>query len=314
MAAWHRPILIALAVAGAVALAAPGSAEVSVRSDGQYRYVQSDGLPNHATGAFPNADNPNALSAQSHSFRMPANPQQAGRMAELGMNLFGVAVNGVPFDPFAAEWWNRDRNSGWQYEPLGGGIDLGVDAANAHVQPDGSYHYHGIPGPLAGAAADGHSVLIGWAADGFPIYVRHGYADPTNPAGGAKALRSSYRVRQGARSGGPGGAYDGTFVQDYEYVAGLGDLDACNGRFAVTPDYPGGSYAYFLTDAYPHIPRCFAGTPDPSFARGGPGGAGGQGGPGGQGGGPGGPPAGAGGPPPGGPPPGGPPPPRPPRQ
>ena len=163
-----------------------------------------------------------------------------------------------------------------------------------------------FPERLRGTAADGHSVLAGWAADGFPIYIRFGYADPTNPASGAKGLRSSYRVRQGTRSGGPGGAYDGTFVQDYEYVAGLGDLDACNGRFGVTPDFPGGIYAYFLTDSFPFIPRCFAGTPDTSF-RHGPGGGGQGGGPGGgPGGGQGGPPAGAGGPPPGGPPPGAP--------
>src|SRR5262249_30695572 len=42
----------------------------------------------------------------------------------------------------------------------------------------------------------------------------------------------------------------GTFVEDYEYVAGAGDLDQFNGRFAKTPEYPAGTYAYFLsTDA-----------------------------------------------------------------
>src|SRR5262249_53556518 len=39
----------------------------------------------------------------------------------------------------------------------------------------------------------------------------------------------------------------GTFVEDYEYVAGSGDLDRYNGRFAKTPEYPDGIYAYFLT-------------------------------------------------------------------
>tara|TARA_R100000988_G_scaffold21996_1_gene10866 strand:+ start:250 stop:363 length:114 start_codon:yes stop_codon:yes gene_type:complete len=30
---------------------------------------------------------------------------------------------------------------------------------------------------------------------------------------------------------------------------------------------PDGTYAYFLTDYFPVVPLCFAGTPDPSFAR-----------------------------------------------
>ncbi|WP_367646648.1 YHYH protein [Ruegeria arenilitoris] len=33
----------------------------------------------------------------------------------------------------------------------------------------------------------------------------------------------------------------------------------------VSAAFPSGTYAYFLTDDYPVVPRCFAGTPDPSF-------------------------------------------------
>ena len=39
----------------------------------------------------------------------------------------------------------------------------------------------------------------------------------------------------------------GTFVQDYIFEEGLGTLDRHNGRFAVTPEYPNGTYAYFMT-------------------------------------------------------------------
>ena len=53
----------------------------------------------------------------------------------------------------------------------------------------------------------------------------------------------------------------GTFVQDWEYVAGLGDLDECNGRTGVTPEFPGGIYHYTVTDTYPFIQRCVKGTP-----------------------------------------------------
>ncbi len=80
-------------------------------------------------------------------------------------------------------------------------------------------------------------------------------------------LRSSYRLRSGTRDGGPGGAYDGTFGRDYLYLPGLGNLDECNGRVTKTPEYPQGTYAYFLTDDYPIIPRCLRGTPDPSFTQ-----------------------------------------------
>ena len=39
----------------------------------------------------------------------------------------------------------------------------------------------------------------------------------------------------------------GTYIEDFEYVEGLGDLDKYNGRFCVTPEYPEGVYAYFCT-------------------------------------------------------------------
>jgi hypothetical protein len=47
--------------------------------------------------------------------------------------------------------------------------------------------------------------------------------------------------------------------EDYIYTAGAGDLDVHNGRFCVTPDYPSGIYAYFVTidnslaPAYPFV-------------------------------------------------------------
>jgi hypothetical protein len=39
----------------------------------------------------------------------------------------------------------------------------------------------------------------------------------------------------------------GAYMEDYEYVPGLGDLDEHNGRFCITKDYPNGIYAYFTT-------------------------------------------------------------------
>lgn len=50
----------------------------------------------------------------------------------------------------------------------------------------------------------------------------------------------------------------GSYIEDYEYTSGYGDLDAYNGRYGVTPEYPSGTYAYFipvdssLTPQYPY--------------------------------------------------------------
>jgi hypothetical protein len=60
-------------------------------------------------------------------------------------------------------------------------------------------------------------------------------------------------------AGSPGGSYNGTFRDDFEYIEGLGDLDACNGMTI------NGVYGYYITDDYPYILGCFSGTPDPSF-------------------------------------------------
>jgi hypothetical protein len=274
------------------------SNEVSMREDGMYRYINSNAIPNHATGSFPNRKNPNSIQAQSLEFRLALNPTRTGRLSSIDHMSFGVAVNGVPFDPFTAEYWQRDRQSGWRYEAISPTVDLGLDQNNAHVQPDGTYHYHGLPtGLIKSWSPDQHSIRIGFAADGFPIYAVYGYENPNDPASRVMAMRSSWRVKDGSRPGGPGGRYDGTYGEDFEYVEGLGDLDEANGRETVTPEYPQGTYAYFLTDVFPFVPRFLVGMSDPSFRKQ-PGGMmpGGQGGSGGLNGGPNGGPAGGSGP------------------
>jgi hypothetical protein len=227
------------------------------------RTIESNGLPDHETGEFPNSANPNSISPQVQRFEFPADPEAAARKTFFNLpQPFGVAINGIVIDPYAAEFFEGDRD--WQYEARGG-IPLGIDDWLAHVQPDGTYHYHGIPDLYLTNEEGRHGPLFGWAGDGFPIYLRSGYVEAENPSSGVTVLASSYRLREGERDGGPGGPYDGTFVQDYEYVPGSGDLDECNGRFGITPQFPGGTYYYVLTDDFPFIPRCFVGTLAPSF-------------------------------------------------
>jgi hypothetical protein len=264
-----RLALLALAGGAGAAFGQP-SPSVSIEVRGEHRFIESNGLPSHKHGVFPNARNPNEIRPQRYVFRMPARPNPAPTVTPLGMRLFGVALNGVPFDPGAAEFWNNDPRSGWQYEPLGGKLDLGLDRSNAHVQPNGAYHYHGLPLGMT-ARWDGKGMLlVGYAADGFPIYAEYGHRDREQQFSPLEKMRPSYWLKAGTRPDGPGGAHDGTFIQDYEYVPGAGSLDECNGRFGVTPEHPEGIYHYFVTEEFPFVPRCFRGTPDESFRHAGP--------------------------------------------
>ncbi len=245
------------------------TSQTAITVEGNQRVIRSNGIPDHEPGRFPARGNPNTISPQSYHFTVPLHPQAADKTTPLVMQPFGVAVNGVVLDPLAAEWWQGDSRSGWQYEALSGRINLGTDASNAHVQPNGAYHYHGIPHGLVKKLAGGKPamVLIGWAADGFPIYGPHGHARADDATSELRVMKPGYQIKSGERNGGPGGKHDGTFVADYEFVSGLGDLDECNGRFGPTPEFPKGIYHYHVTEAFPFIPRLFRGTPDPSFAR-----------------------------------------------
>tara|TARA_Y100000361_G_scaffold69963_2_gene61763 strand:- start:512 stop:12706 length:12195 start_codon:yes stop_codon:yes gene_type:complete len=109
-----------------------------------------------------------------------------------------------------------------------------------------------------------HSPILGWAYDGNPIYGSFGYQDPYQDVYASNAsiarMSSSWRLKSTRGTDAPSETqYSlGTFCNDYEYVARLGDLDANNGRFCTTPEFPNGTYAYFCTTdsldapAYPY--------------------------------------------------------------
>ena len=102
-----------------------------------------------------------------------------------------------------------------------------------------------------------HSPIIGWAFDGNPIYGPYGYTDPTDQSSEINRLDTSYRLKTNlvynditnpypSRTAGPllTDEAAGKFIEDYEYIFGLGDLDQYNGRFCKTPDFPEGRYCY----------------------------------------------------------------------
>lgn len=153
-----------------------------------------------------------------------------------------------------------------------------------------------------------HSPIVAWAKDGFPIYGPYGYSSATNPASGVRRMVSGFVLRNGqngttnlsatgrttlpawaARAGnrsatlaanqyGPAISTSfplGRYTEDNDYLGDLGqvqgagfDLDEYNGRFSITPEFPSGTYAYFVCltsnglPTYPYnVGRQFYGTP-----------------------------------------------------
>ena len=150
--------------------------------------------------------------------------------------------------------------------------NLGLDCNNAHVQPQGSYHYHGPPTLYLESLnpSGDEMIMIGYAADGYPIYYKYGYSDADDSSSGVIELTSGYALKSGDRPGdgitAPAGSYTGIYSNDWEYTSSDDvELDECNGRTGVTPEYPNGTYYYVVTDSYPFIPRCFVGSPSSDF-------------------------------------------------
>lgn len=258
-------------------------------SEGGYRLLKGNGIPNHEVGTFPNPNNPNTIKALEVSKRFTLCPNL---LYESGLEVMGpalaiaYALNSVKFDPATAGRCNDDgvcslaQGQGrWNIEALGHDtFDFGDDMNHAHVQPTGEYHYHGVPELLIEFLGDNQGMThVGWASDGFPVYARYGYSTASNSTSPVKALKPSYRLKSQpdanrpstltALIGGPGQGTTtpntpipmGAFTQDYEYIEGLGDLDQCNGRFGVTPEFPEGIYYYVVTDDFPFFTRCLKG-------------------------------------------------------
>lgn len=238
--------------------------------------ISSNVIPTHTVGTFPNNGNPNTISEQSTSMTITSEPVLTDRASS--PRLFGIGLSGVTFDRQTGECYNNEQSCDWRYEAITVGVAtnagdtdwvasdgwIGSDCNNAHVQPSGNYHYHGLPEAFVNQLGEDGTgmVMVGYAADGFPVYARWGYADPSDATSDIVRVEASWEVISGTRPSGPGGPYSGIFVQDWEYVEGSGDLDECSGRFGVTPEYPDGIYHYYLTDDYPFIPRCVWGEVD----------------------------------------------------
>ena len=258
-------------------------------SNGSQRILIGNGIPNHEVGTFHNNNNPNTIREINVNKRFTLCPEI---ISESGLEIVGpalaiaYAINSVKFDPGTAGRCNdlgecslAQGQGNWNIEALGHDtFNFGDDMNHAHVQPNGEYHYHGMPELLIEFLGDNQNMtLVGWASDGFPVYARFGYSNTNDSNSTIKSLIPSYRLKSQPDSnrpmvltslaGGPGQGNTspntpiamGAFTQDYEYVEGLGDLDQCNGRFGVTPEFPSGIYYYVVTDDFPFFTICLKG-------------------------------------------------------
>ncbi|PHS10034.1 MAG: hypothetical protein COA88_03120 [Kordia sp.] len=235
----------------------------------------TNNIPAHQYGPFAGA---NTIGGQDFEYSMCLYPELTTSVTEIiedpssqgcgGGFIFGVSDQGVNYSPFARLYWvnpnTQQENLNWHIEA---DFTLNMDLNGGHVNNVSRYHYHNIPNDYFNndLNIDGtsHSPLLGYAADGFPIYYKHLYSNPNDPTVGVSSFNSSFQLKMGNRPGdgitAPNGTYDGNYVEDYQYIDALSELDECGGRFGVTPEYPDGTYYYVLTDNWPYIPRCFKG-------------------------------------------------------
>ena len=253
-------------------------AAITITSDGDpYPALAGDPLTNTDTRLFPN--NSNDIADQTHQFTFnyragtnSNNPQLISEGAQ------GITTNGVViFNPSAGSGplpgSAVDPLPGFNWNAVFYRLSYGVDAAGGNAESNGEYHYrsgnfltHGYNTEKFISSnsyynssqhdtdnfrhTDGHSKILGFCFDGYPIYGPYGYSTPGNNTSGIRQQTSSYKTKV-TEAIGRGFSYSeypaGAFLQDYEYVKDLGTLDEHNGRFCVTPDFPGGTYAYFLT-------------------------------------------------------------------
>ena len=74
--------------------------QVEIKIVGERRNIVSNGIPSHEVGQFPNCGNPHQISEQKYSFRPEVKPRWTGDRQRLRSGQsFGVAINGIPFDP-----------------------------------------------------------------------------------------------------------------------------------------------------------------------------------------------------------------------
>ena len=159
---------------------------VDIEAYEEYCDIYSDNIPNHDFNDS-SANFASNVMERDRTFKVKRFPEAASQNTEIQRGVWdALMLNGVVVDLKSAGCYspsspnaNSDGNiaagcgqsAQWNLVPLEYTSMFGVDIHNAHVQPDGTYHYHGNPNALFDDSPSGDgSPVIGWAADGFPIY------------------------------------------------------------------------------------------------------------------------------------------------
>lgn len=188
---------------------APASGTYSVQEANGTRTIQINNLPvDGRIGDWPMSryaaltaidPNPGTPAARSYTFTLPAAPAVNVTPTCLPLGAIGVTTNGVIIYNAA----DARGNDAVAHEI--------VDAHGGHpAQTD--YHYHFVPERLDRSALnDGHSGIVGYIRDGFPIY---GYKG----VGGIELRNSDLDECHGHSHGSLGYHYHATL--EYPYTVG----------------------------------------------------------------------------------------------
>ena len=260
----------------------------SVQYSDKNVYVAASGIPSYSIGPW--RGNPNTARIQNYLFRIPRKPtENTANKITTPLGPIGVLTNGVPIYNASDAHSYNNQNIWHQNAQIVEGS--GFDSCLGHPQQQGGYHHHVNPKCLYVDDPTQHSPLLGYAFDGYPIYGPRGCAN-ADGTGGVKLIKSSDRLRNITQrntlpdgtslNGGQAGPDVsirfplGYYMEDFEYVTKLDDLDQFNARFAVTPEYPNGTYAYYVTidengsPAYPYLlgPQYYGTVATDNFMRG----------------------------------------------
>jgi YHYH protein/Secretion system C-terminal sorting domain len=253
----------------------PDSADIlKVCYNSTYTYVSSDGLTINMGQYL----NPGYCYAQNYIHRFPRTPTvPSTKTIAPKTGAIGLLNNGIPIYGLGdSKSWNGSTNSNmgsgiWNvevYKSEGFTLDT---AFAAHPQQQSAYHTHASPYRLyKNVASSTHSPLIGFAFDGNPVYGPYGYSTAMDATSAVTRMKTGYSLRSitvrnklpynvTPSQNGPAvnATYPiGTYCEDYEWLStNGGHLDKYNGRTCVTPEYPSGTYAYFVTISSAGVPQ-----------------------------------------------------------
>ena len=187
-------------------------------------YVSTNGIPSYITGPFLDG-NPSLASSQNAIFKISLKPvKNTGTPTNTTGGNIGIFMNGVALFDYrdGVSWSNAQQalkggplmgmgDNVWNRDAVVG-ERLGFDCAKGHPA-NGNYHHHQNPSAFNLDrkvistvcdlyAADGlyildstkHAPLLGYTADGFPIYGSYGYKN-TDGTGGITRMKSSFFLR-----------------------------------------------------------------------------------------------------------------------